>query len=151
MAPWGTVGFDYASGDDDPADSDIGTFDQLFPLGHAFNGYIDIIGRQNIIDLHGTIGFWPIVKKVSVKGDYHLFRLAEDTDALYNAGGGVVRSGGVNEDDVGSEFDLTVTYTFDRHTTFWLGYSHFFAGDFIEVTGSSSDIDFVYLQAKYTF
>ena len=64
---------------------------------------------------------------------------------------GVVRSGGVNEDEVGSEVDITVMYKYNRHTKFWVGYSHFFAGQFIEDTGSSSDIDFIYMQVKYTF
>ena len=45
------LGFDYASGDDG-AGGDVGTFNQLFPLGHAYFGYIDAVGRQNIVDLH---------------------------------------------------------------------------------------------------
>ena len=70
---------------------------------------------------------------------------AEDADALYNAGGGLVRAGGLGvEDDVGAELDLTIKYKFDRHLTGLLGYSHFFAGDFIEESGTSDDIGFVY-------
>ena len=50
------LGFDYASGDHDPNDNRIGTFDQLFPLGHAYLGAIDAVGRQNIVDLSTGIG-----------------------------------------------------------------------------------------------
>ena len=46
---------DIASGDDDPTDGDLETFNQLFPLGHAYFGYIDVIGRQNIIDVSPTV------------------------------------------------------------------------------------------------
>ena len=52
---------------------------------------------------------------------------------------------------VGQELDLTFTYTFDRHTKAELGYSHFFPGDFIQETGPSNDVDFLYLQVQYTF
>ena len=38
------VGFDYASGDDGRSDR-VGTFNQLFPLGHAYFGHIDTIAR----------------------------------------------------------------------------------------------------------
>src|SRR5438445_4168463 len=40
--------FDYASGDDRPG-GDVGTFNQLYPNGHSYLGYIDYIGRQNIL------------------------------------------------------------------------------------------------------
>lgn len=151
LAPWVAVGFDYASGDDDPADHNTGTFNQLFPLGHAFNGYIDVVGRQNIVDAHGTVGFWPVAKKVSFKTDIHFFWLADEDDALYNAGGGVVRRGGVDETSVGTELDLTLAYKIDRHASFTVGYSHFFPGAFIRETGSENGINFLYTQMKYTF
>lgn len=50
--PRAFLGFDIASGDRDATDGALNTFNQLFPLGHAYLGYIDVIGRQNIIDLH---------------------------------------------------------------------------------------------------
>ena len=58
------------------------TFNQLFPLGHAYFGYIDVIGRQNIIDLHPGVELTllkdkPYAKKVSLRADYHLFWRAE--------------------------------------------------------------------------
>ena len=41
--------FDYASGNRRPDGGSFGTFNQLFPFGHKFFGYMDIVGRQNII------------------------------------------------------------------------------------------------------
>lgn len=151
---WGSprlhVGFDYASGDE-TAGGDVETFNQLFPLGHAYLGYIDIVGRQNIVDFSSGVSFTPI-ERATVGLTGHLFWRAEDTDALYNAGGGVVRAGGLGiDDEVGAELDLTIKYKFDSHLTGLFGYSHFFAGDFIEESGASDDIDFVYAQLQYTF
>ena len=144
------VGFDYASGDD-AAGGDVQTFNHLYPLGHAYLGFIDIVGRQNIADVSVGVKFSPL-KKVSIGIDGHFFFRAEDSDALYNAGGGVVRgAGGSTSKDVGAELDLTVKWSVNRHVTAQLGYSHFFADDFIEETGSSKDIDFFYTQIVMTF
>jgi hypothetical protein len=144
------LGFDYASGDDSPG-GDVETFNQLFPLGHAYFGWIDAVGRQNIIDVSPGVTFKPMDKMV-VKLNGHFFWRAEEADALYNAGGAAIRAGGAGTPrEVGSEIDLTVKYQFDRHLSGVIGYSHLFAGDFLEATGSHSDMDFGYLILQYTF
>jgi len=145
------LGFDYASGDDDPSDGDIKTFNQLFPLGHAFFGYADFVGRQNIMDLSAGLSCKP-VSFVTARLDGHLFRRAESADSLYNAGGAVVRRGDAGSSkDIGSEIDLLIRIDLDKHTVCLLGYSRFFAGDFIEESGPSEDIDFIYASVEYTF
>jgi len=146
------AGFDYATGDGDagPANK-VETFNQLFPLGHAYLGYIDAVGRQNNIDTSVGISCKPI-KKLSVAITAHFFKRADDDDALYHAGGGVVRAGAAGSSrDVGSELDLLAEYKFNRHLLFLLGYSHFFPGDFIRETGPSDDIDFYYSAVQFTF
>jgi hypothetical protein len=144
------VGFDYASGDDE-AGGDVETFNPLFPLGHAYFGYMDIVGRQNIMDFHAGLTARPL-PKLTAKLNGHIFRRAESGDALYNAGGGVVRPGaGSASKDVGAEINLVLTYAFDVHLKGELGYGHFFPGDFIDDTGASDDVDFVYVQLQYTF
>jgi hypothetical protein len=160
------VGFDYASGDDDPNDDELNTFNQLFPLGHAYFGYIDVIGRQNIIDIHPGLELTPIqnaryVKKLTLRGDYHLFWRASDDDAVYNVSGGggsappvagILRGdSGSDETFIGSEFDVLLTWQVDRHLQVYGGYSHFFTGDFIDDTGANRDIDFLYMAVIYTF
>ncbi|MHC5006659.1 MAG: alginate export family protein [Planctomycetota bacterium] len=144
------VGFDYGSGDRSPG-GDVETFNQLFPLGHAYLGYIDAIGRQNIIDFNLGLTCSPFPKAtLGLTG--HFFWRADTSDALYNAGGAPVRAGSLgSSSEVGQEIDLTLKYNFDRHLVGLLGYSHFFAGDFIEESGSSDDIDFLYVQLEYTF
>ncbi len=145
------LGFDYGSGDSDPGDGEVETFDQLFPLGHAYLGYIDIVGRQNIIDFSQGIDLKP-AKKIGFKIANHFFWRAESADAFYNAGGGVVRPGGAgNENSIGSEIDFTATYSINAHTSLLLGYSHFFAGDFVEQSGAANDTDFFYTQLLFRF
>ena len=69
-----------------------------------------------------------------------------------DAGGAVVRKGNAGESkDIGSEIDLLAKIDMDRHTVGVLGYSHFFAGDFIEESGPGEDVDFVYASIEYSF
>jgi len=152
------IGFDYASGDDDPNDSDTETFNQLFPTGHLFFGYIDVVGRQNIVDLHLGIELTLLqnhayAKKLTLRGDYHYFCRASDDDALYAASGSVLRADtGTDAKFIGSEIDLLLTWQIDRHTQVYVGYSHFFVGDFInETNGPDDDIDYAYAAVTFTF
>ena len=74
---------------------------------------MDFIGRQNAIDVSPGVSFSPM-DKMTFSATGHLFWRAESTDALYNAGGGVVRAGSAGVDDeIGSEIDLTMKYKFD--------------------------------------
>ncbi len=145
------IGMDYASGDN-KAGGDVGTFNQLFPLGHAFFGYIDAIGRQNILDISTGLTMKP-TKKLLVKLTGHAFWRADDADAVYNAGGGILRAAapGAGADEIGAELDMLVKYPFTSHLVGTFGYSHFFASTFFEQTGRSRDVDFVYLIMQYTF
>ena len=145
------LGFDQASGDDDPADGDVGTFNQLFPLGHAYFGGIDIVGRQNIQDLSGGVSLVPL-DKLTVRVEGHHFARAENTDALYDAGGNVVRAGDSGTShDIGQEVDVVADYKVNIHLAVQAGYSHFFAGDFLSQSGADEDIDFAYASVQHTF
>lgn len=144
------LGFDYASGDRRPG-GDVQTFNQLYPLGHAYFGYIDIIGRQNIADLSTGVELRPH-KKLLVKLDGHYFWRASRRDAVYNAGGAVARAGALGTShDIGGEVDLLLRYQIDRHQTVIGGYSHFFPGTFIKQSGAHEDTDFAYLIWQFTF
>ncbi len=144
------VGLDYASGDNSEG-GDVETFNQLFPLGHAYHGWMDFIGRQNIIDARLGVSAKPR-PKLTVIAKAHHFRRADDDDAVYNAGGGVLRAGSAGtSSDVGVEVDVLAKYQCNRHLSIGFGYSHFFSGDFIEESGSGSDVDFFYVPVQYTF
>lgn len=147
-APRLFLGIDAASGDDTPG-GDSKTFYPLFPLGHAYFGYIDAVGRQNVVDA-SIGGKWALSSATSLSLGVHSLHLMETEDALYNAGGGATRSG-FNSREIGTEFDLTVDTRVDRHAAVHAGYSRFFAGDALSETGPSEDIDFVHFGVKYTF
>ena len=150
-APWLGVGYDYATGDPDAGDDQAETFDQLFPLGHGFLGFIDLVGRQNVNVVVLQTGFWPARDTLSVAVDLHVIRLAEAADALYGAGGNAFRTGTAGETDVGQELDLTVAWRAALRATLQSGFHWFSAGRFLERTGPSESVSHVYTQLRYDF
>ena len=145
------TGFDFGSGDSDPDDGRVGTSNQLFPLGHAYLGYADVVGRQNIIDWSLGLSFQPLPKlRINLAG--HNFWRAKATDALYNPGGAIVRPGDAGESRrVGFEFDVTAAVPINRHLVFSGGYSHFAPGEFIKESGTSEAINFGFIAIQTTF
>jgi hypothetical protein len=146
------AGFDYASGDSDPNDGQHARFNQLFPLGHAYLGYMDLVARQNVIAGNLNVTAKPC-KNVTTRVAYHTFWLAENSDGLFNAGGVQLRrdATGSSPHDVGQEVDFTVGFKLDKHSSFLVGYSHFWNGGFINSTGLGDDADFVYVQYLLRF
>lgn len=147
------LGFDWASGDRDPTDGTVETFDQLFPLGHKYLGFMDFIGRQNIQAANVNFAVWAVPKKVKARVAYHAFWLASEDDALYAASGAASRRDptGSSGKEVGRELDVTLHWKIDVHSSVLIGYSHFFDGGFLQDTGSSEDADFVYVQYQMKF
>ena len=144
------AGYDFATGDREPG-GDVETFNQLFPLGHAYLGFIDAIGRQNNESVHAGFGI-QLTSHLKFALAYHSFRLEDEADALYTPRGAVTIPGGGTRADVGDELDLTLNMALDRHTDLLVGYSRFFAGDVLEESGpGGEDIDFVYLALRYGF
>jgi len=144
------VEFDYASGDNKPG-GHVHTYNQLYPTGHSFLGYIDYIGRQNILSPNAGLTLSPI-QGLALSLQQYFFWRASEHDALYNKSGGVLRPGDTTTARyVGAETDLLATYSFCRHILAYGGYSHFFTGDFIEKTGPSRDSNFFYTAIQYTF
>ena len=147
--------YDFASGDANPNDGEHGTFNQLFPLGHKYFGYCDLVGRQNIHDLNLQLTTTPH-KKLTFMVWYHIFHLDEARDALYNANGTAIRvdNTGAAGTDVGQELDLTLTWNVRPRADLLFGYSHFYQGDFVRATnpvGVNGDVDFFYTQFNWRF
>lgn len=142
--------FDWASGTPDPAAGVDRTFNQLFPAGHTYFGYLDLVGRQNIEDLNFQLESNP-EPWLQLRLQYHIFRLAAAKDALYNASGSPIRQDptGAAGNDVGDEIDFLANFHLSPNQDVLMGFSKLFAGDFIRATGPASDPTYFYTQ--YTF
>ncbi len=141
--------YDYASGGRNGAN----TFNQLFPFGHYYLGWIDQVGRQNIHDLNFHLYLYP-TKWLTVWTQFHSFWLADRHDALYNAAGNAIRRDATGRagSHVGEEIDLTLNFHVSKHADVLTGYSHLFGGDFLKNTAgrlTAKDAGLFYLQMSY--
>jgi hypothetical protein len=142
---------EYASGDRNPGAGHYrGTFNQLFPFGHYYFGFLDQVGRQNIDDLNMQFALYP-AKWIQTVVQYHMFRLDSAKDALYNAAGNAIRRDptGRAGTDVGEEIDLLTNFHLTTHQDILVGYSRLSAGDFIKRTGNPGSPDLFYLQYSF--
>ncbi len=145
------AGLDLASGDA-AAGGDVGTFSQLFPLGHAYLGYIDMHGRQNVADLSAGVSS-RLSRRVIVQLDVHDFRRMHVTDAMYAVDGSVSRAAGTAlPSHEGTEADATVRWSTPwSHLALQAGASAYVAGAFLKQSGPGSNVQWVYTQLTMAF
>jgi hypothetical protein len=151
LRPTAALGLDYASGDGDRADDVVGTFHQLYPLGYAYVGFMDVLGRQNLIEARTVLTAAPTAVWTA-RASVHRFLRASLGDAAYNNAGGVLRPTLGTERVLGTELNLTSAYQVNRHTRVELGYGHFWPGAFL--TGSAAGAvgsDWGYASTAFTF
>lgn len=147
--------YDFASGDADPNDGRSHTFNDLYPFGHYYLGWADLVGRRNIQDANAHLFVYP-TEWTTVWLQYHHFWLAQASDALYNAGGVPIRrdSTGQSGQNVGDEIDVVLNFHLTCYSDFMFGYSRLFGGGFLENTSSpnlaaNSDLLFFMYQLKW--
>ncbi len=142
------LAYNYGTGDGDPGDDEHWTFDNQYPLNHAYYGYMDLFSLQNIHNIETTAQtLWHGAR---LRLAYQAFWIDEpEADAWYNAGAGVVRSAFPADPRsfVGSEVDLTASKTFGKSAV-EVGISHLFPGGYLEDTGSSGAANFAYVMQK---
>jgi hypothetical protein len=139
-----------ASGDDDPTDSHLGTFNALFPRGNYFSEAA-VLGPRNFFNFHAFVTVQP-TEGWSLTADMNFFWRLETNDGVYSPAGQLIRGpSGSNERFVGSAFSLTLEYAFAGNLSFTAIYTRFFAGGFIRATGPSEDVDFFELTLQLKF
>lgn len=141
---------DYASGYQHSNSGAFQTFNQLFPFGHYYFGWLDLVGRQNIQDFNMHLFLYP-TNWITLWTQYHNFQLASSTDALYNAAGKAIRRDptGRAANDVGNEIDFGANFHLGPHSDVAFGYSKLFAGRFIRQTRPPGSPEFAFVQYTY--
>jgi hypothetical protein len=148
-APRAWVGLDMASGSTDGAH----TFNPLFPPQYIYLGHLYVVGRQNLIDAHGGLSL-HLTPQVTLSAEQHFFWRQNTGGPIFNAKGDLLRADpGSGAASIGNEFDVWVTWQIQRHVSAYMGYAHFFAGNFISDAdaGQDRDIDFLYAAITFTF
>jgi hypothetical protein len=147
------VYYDYASGSRNPGHSTYSTFNQLYPFGHYYLGWIDLVGRQNINDFNLHLYAYP-ANWLTCWVQYHHFWLDQKRDALYNAAGNAIRRSatGTAGSDVGDEVDFVLNFHLTKHSDILTGYSRLFGGEFMRLTRGttgSTNVDLFFIQYSY--
>lgn len=144
--------YSHGSGDSDPNDGQVNTFQNLFPTNHPPYGFMDTFSWQNVHNVVLRLAAQPHPKIKTIL-DLHSFWLATTGDAWYRANGTTrVRNINPNADShAGCEIDFTVNAKLTQHLDMLLGYSHFFAGAYLADTGAGDDADFAYLMLTLNY
>jgi hypothetical protein len=152
MSPTAWVYYDYASGSDQFRQGPNNTFQQLFPFGHYYLGWTDLVGRQNIRSVSQQMHLYP-TKWITLTVQHYNFWLASAGDALYFANGqpGRLNRRGAAGFYVGDEWDFTVNFHLGPRTDVLAGYCTLNGGDFLRNTGKVSDSSLGFAQISFKY
>ena len=138
------------SGDQDPNDSDLQTFNPLFPRG-AYFGEPALIGPANHIDVHPQLEL-ALRKNLTLTLDWDCFWRESAHDGIYGPAVNLIQSGQAsNARYVGNQAEAMLEWRLDRHLTLTADYAHFFAGDFLKETTPGKDVDYVSAWVTFRF
>lgn len=138
------------SGDKDPADAHLGTFNALYPRG-AYFGDIGLLGPANLLNVHPGVTV-NLGSRVTASVDAVLYWRESRGDGLYNAGGALIRSPGLARSrHIGTQADAVLAYRHDAYLTVELTYARFWSGAFLRDTGPAEDVDYVSLLSRFRF
>lgn len=141
---------DIASGDHDPHDGKLGTFNPLFPKLRYFN-LTTLIMPANIYDVYPQVTVRPD-ERVSVMLGWDFLWRASTRDAVYTSPPltpipGTSQSSGRR---IGDQIAFEAQYRVDAHLTLIGSFVHFDAGDAIRQAGGRN-VDFVTFSTLYRF
>jgi len=142
----------WASGDDDPNDSEHQTFDNLYSLNHAYYGYIDLLSLQNLRTVELNYRRALLDQKLKFRAALNGFWLDDKNDAWYEAGLNPVAGLFISPDRIdnnerflGSELDITIQYDVKinglSQFSLLAGYSHFNAGDRVQADPTNGRLE----------
>lgn len=139
-----------ASGDSDLKDSELGTFNPLFPRGNYFSEAA-VFGPRNFYNFHAFLDLQP-GDSWSLTADLNFFWRLETADGLYSPSGQLIRGPGDSDAHfAATALSLTAEYTFCRGLVFTAIHTFVEPKAFIRNTGPSEDIDFSELTLQYRF
>jgi len=148
------AGFALATGDDNPNDRHVGTWDQLFTYDHVCISIQDLIGRQNITRTYVMFDVWPVPDKLKASAYFHVYWLNADTDFYYDAGAvPIIRdSFGHHGSELGQALEIVLEWKLTRHASMMFGFSHFWDDQYFHrMIESDDDPNFFFVQYQYKF
>jgi hypothetical protein len=138
-----------ASGDDNPNDKTLGTFNPLFPkLGYFSEA--SLVAPSNFFDFQPSLTLAPR-DDLSVSLGWDVLWRETTRDAVYTEPFTPVSgTAGRGSRSIGNQISLDATWEVDRHVEVKASYVHFFVGNALQSVGRH-DIDFAMGSVAYKF
>lgn len=150
LAPEAGLAINIISGDKNPNDQRLNTFDPLFPKGKFF-GELSPIGPRNLIHMLQSIAVHPH-DDVTISLSASAYWRESTDDGIYAMSGNLLRSG--KESDaryIGKQLELAVSWQATPELNLSASASIFDAGRFIRETGPAETTRMVGVSANFRF
>lgn len=141
---------DITSGDRNPRDSSLGTFNALFPRGNYFS-QADLLGPNNLMDVHPSLRL-ELARGFGLTVDADFFWRYSVRDGIYDIPGFLIVSGaGSQARPIGRAVKADFDWQVNRHLSLEAEFQHFWAGKFLQESGRGRPIRFFAAWVTYRF
>jgi hypothetical protein len=144
---------DAASGDRNPNDRRLGTFNALFPKGAYFN-QADLLGPYNLMDVHPSVTV-HVSRSVTITPDADFYWRHSTHDGVYGIPGDLLfpvpRSSIGRDRYIGSNAGVSIEWRASRYCTLESQYLHFYPGPFLKRALLPKSVDFFSIWATIRF
>lgn len=144
LRPWIRGGYNYSTGDDDPADDRHGTFFQALPTARIY-ARMPFFNLMNNVDAFGSLILRPS-PRFTVRTDVRALSLANRRDLWYSGGGafqpntfGFAGRPSNGHDDLATLYDLSTDITLHPRVSLNLYFAHASSGDVARTIYPTSD------------
>lgn len=150
LTPVVALTLDYISGDGDPDDDKLGTFNPMFPRGKYFAAQSPV-GPRNLIHAQPSVTVFPH-KAVALSLTGVAYWRESTRDGIYSIPGLLVRSGrGSDARFIGKQLELAVAWQATPELNISVSVSDFEPGPFIRETGPARTMRVVGAMANFRF
>ncbi len=148
LSPHAVMRFNIVSGDRNPSDRTLGTFNALFPKGKYF-GELSPVGPYNIVNLNPSVTL-DLGGNVSLGIAAMAYWRYARADGVYDIPGNLVRApGGSRDRFIGKEIEAAISWQATPDLELSTSLSAFQPGDFIRETGPAHTIGLFGLEANF--
>jgi hypothetical protein len=141
---------DLSSGDRNPANPNLETFNPLFPRSSYF-GVVGFIGNLNQMELHPALGM-ALTPHLAAEAEAGFFWRQSLEDGLYGASGALRVSGHpATARLIGEVASANLNWTIDVHFNAIIVCAHILPGPFLTQSASASDLNYLGAWVVYRF
>jgi hypothetical protein len=131
-----------ASGDREPSDADLETFNPFFPRG-IYHQIVNLSGHVNFLELQPTLTI-PLTRTLTISPDVDFLWRESLDDGVYGVAGNLIRpAAGSRARTIATQGSLVTIWRPTRHISFVQIVTYSSPGRFLEETGSAEPTLFV--------